>query len=535
MNRNVTVLLADDEPLILKGLSKLLPWSELDIEIVGYAYDGKELLELMQQHTPDIVISDISMPHLTGIDIIKEAKRLQLPSKIIFISAYQEFSYAKDAIAYGAIEYLVKPIKKSDLENAVTKALSLIREQTEDDLRRNKLDHLERKKRDDEVEVWLEQLTEGILSESSEGYHYLLKELTGTSHVAGSVIIESLGSDHNDNGRWPQQTRKLVEFAVHNIIQESIRTCGNGYTCIEADSYMFVLSYDDYEAPSRLAAAIKQNILSFLKLKASVGVGEPVQRLSELARSRKQAEEALEMTYFSGLHQVIFYSKQEQRKNSEHEWFTLQSEIIQALTGNAVDEALAKTKELLQVIKAATIGNRQLAVSTCFSAVLYIVQEVKKADVPMSELGFDIQHLQHRLGQYETYEQMCDGVYDMLQELSNRISDSPMNKEQKLMERVIQYIEAHYMDEISLEAVAAVAFMNPYYFSSFFKKQMKQNFKQYVTDLRMSHAIALLKNTDMMVYEIAEKVGYNNARHFSDMFKKHTGKLPQEFKNSLRS
>lgn len=91
------------------------------------------------------------------------------------------------------------------------------------------------------------------------------------------------------------------------------------------------------------------------------------------------------------------------------------------------------------------------------------------------------------------------------------------------------------MDEISLEAVAAIAFMNPYYFSSFFKKQMKQNFKQYVTDLRMNHAISLLKTTDLMVYEIAEKVGYKNARHFSDMFKKYTGKLPQEYKNSLRS
>lgn len=532
MSRNVTVLLADDEPIILKGLSKLLPWSELGIDIVGYAYDGRELLEMMGLHKPDIVISDISMPHFTGIDVIKEAKRMQLPSKIIFISAYQEFSYAKDAIAYGAVEYLVKPIKKSDLDSAVTKTLSLIREETEDDLRRNKLDHLERKKRDDEVEVWIEQLTDGTMSESSEGYQYLQNKLTGTQYAAGLVVIDPSGSD---SSRWPQQTRKLVEFAVHNIIQESIRECGAGYTCIGSEGYTFVLGYDDYEAPNRLATAIKENILNFLKLKVSVGVGESVGRLIELARSRKQAEEALDMTYFQGLHQVIFYYKHEQRKNSEHEWFTLQSEIIQALTGKAVEEALLKTKELLRVIKAATIGNRQLAVSTCFSALLYIVQEVKKADVPMSELGFDIQHLQHRLGQYETYEQMCDGVYDMLQELSNRISDSSLNKEQKLMERVIAYIETHYMDEISLESVAAIAFMNPYYFSSFFKKQMQQNFKQYVTGLRMNHAIVLLKNTDMMVYEIAEKVGYNNARHFSDMFKKHTGKLPQEFKNSLRS
>lgn len=532
MNRNITVLFADDEPLIVKGLSKLLPWSELGIEIIGYAYDGKELLELMQLHSPDIVISDISMPHYSGIDIIKEAKLRELPSKIIFISAYQEFSYARDAIAYGAVEYLVKPIKKSDLESAVAKTLSLIHEENEEDLRRNKLDHLERINRDSEVELWLEQLTEGLLAESSEGYIYLHQELKGPKHAVGIVSLDPM---EHDNGRWPAQTLKLVEFAVHNIIQESIRTHGKGYTCIKSNHFIFAISYEEDKTLLLLGNAIKNNILQFLKLKVSVGVGEPVQRLAELKKSKKQAEEALGLTYFSGLNQVLRYERLEQRKNSEHEWFALQSEIVKALTENELDIALEKMKALLQIIKQATIGNRQLAVATCFSSVLYIVQEVKKSDVPMSELGFDIQHLQHRLGQYETYEKMCDEVYNMLQELSNRIGDNPINKEQKLIERVIQYIESHYMDDISLETVAAIAFMNPYYFSSFFKKQMKQNFKQYVTDLRMNQAISLLKHSDMMVYEIAEKVGYKNARHFSDMFKKHTGKLPQEFKNSLRS
>lgn len=532
MKTNITVLLADDEPLIIKGLSKLLPWSELGIEIIGVTYDGKELLELMEQYTPDIVISDISMPHLTGIDIIKEAKQRQLPSKIIFISAYQEFSYARDAIAYGAVDYLVKPIKKSDLELALNKALSLIHEENEEDLRRNKLDHLERKNRDSEVEAWLEQITEGVLAESTEGYNYLQKELNGTKHAVGLAWIDS--SDY-DNSRWPKETSKLVEFAVYNVIQESIREYATGYTCMKSNKFVFVISYEADETRSLVAEAIKDNIANYLKLNVSIGVGEPVHRLAELKRSRLQAEQALELTYFAGKHQVILYQKLEQRKNSEQDWFILQSEIIQALTENARDTALSKMKALLQIIKEATIGNRALAVSTCFSSVLYIVQEVKKADVPISDLGFDIQHLQHRLGQYDTYEQMCEGVFDMLQELSNRISDNPVNKEQKLMERVIQYIEAHYMDEISLEAVAAIAFMNPYYFSSFFKKQMKQNFKQYVTDLRMNHAISLLKTTDLMVYEIAEKVGYKNARHFSDMFKKYTGKLPQEYKNSLRS
>ncbi|MCR2807936.1 response regulator [Paenibacillus soyae] len=531
LNMNLSVVLADDEPLILKGLSKLIPWEAHGLRIIGFAYDGKELLEMIEERKPDIVISDISMPHLTGIDIIKEVKQKQLACKVIFISAYQEFAYARDAIAYGAVDYLVKPVRKSDLEAVLDKTISLIREEDEEDRRRSKLDHLERKNRDDEVGGWLEQLTEGTLSAQSEGYGYLREQLEGPLLAVGVARIDPEG---NDNGRWPAQTQKLVEFAIHNIVQESIEAFGQGYSFVQSGTYVFALGYEEPGLPERLADAIKGNVLNYLKLKVSVGVGEPAQELTQLRVSREQAEQALSMTYFAGLNRVIRYRKPEPRKDREKELFALESEIIASLTGGSLESAMAKTKALLQVIESAAIGNRQLAVSTCFSALLRIVQGVKKADVPMSDWGFDIQHLQNRLGQFETYQAMCEGVYDMLQELFNRIGDNPAGKEQKLIARVVQYIEEHYMEDISLESAAAVAFMNPYYFSSFFKKQMKRNFKQYVTDLRMEQAQTLLKNTDMMVYEIAEKVGYNNARHFSDMFKKQTGKLPQEYKNALK-
>lgn len=527
----ITVVLADDEPIILKGLGKLIPWEEYGMEIVGYAYDGKELLETIEALKPDIVISDISMPHYSGIDIIKEIKRRELPIKTVFISAYQEFSYARDAVAYGAVDYLVKPVKKSELEAVIAKTLSLIREENEEDRRRRKLDQLERKSRDGEVDVWLEQLAEGALSEHSEGYAYLRNQLAGPQYAAGIVGIDPTG---NDNERWPAATQKLVEFAVRNIVQESVEAVGAGYSFVRAGKHVFVLSCEEPGVPMELASAIRDNILNFLKLKVSVGVGDPVRVLSQVRVSREQAEQALEMTYFTGLNRALGYRVREQRKDSENEWFTLQSEIVKGLTEGAWDHALSTMKALLQVIKAATIGNRQLAVSTCFSSILYIVQEVKKSDVPMSDLGFDIQHLQSRLRQYETYEAMCGGIVDMLQELYDRIGDKPAGKEQTLIARIVRYIEAHYTEDVSLESVAAIAFMNPYYFSSFFKKHTKRNFKQYVTDLRMEQAVQLLKTTDLMVYEIAEKVGYNNARHFSDMFKKHTGKLPQEFKQSLR-
>lgn len=100
--------------------------------------------------------------------------------------------------------------------------------------------------------------------------------------------------------------------------------------------------------------------------------------------------------------------------------------------------------------------------------------------------------------------------------------------------QVKAYVEEHYAENITLESMAAMLYMNPYYFSSFFKKHTGQNFKHYLTEVRMNHARRLLLQSSLMIYEIAEQVGYNNARHFSDMFKKKFGKLPQEYKQSWK-
>lgn len=526
-----TAILADDEPLIVKGLGKLIPWQELGIEIVALAYDGRQLMDLIREHKPDIIVSDICMPHVTGIEMIKEVKRLQLSSQVIFISAFQEFTYARDAVAYGAVDYLVKPVKKPELENVLLKALSLIREQSEEDRMRSKLSMLETKNRNDEFDEGLMQLAAGTLSVQSQAYERLCMRLPGPNYTAGIVGIDPIG---NDFSRWPAETRKLVEFAIHNILNECVSERRAGSAFVWEGRHVLILAHEARESPLSLCDDIRQQIEQCLKLKVSIGLGLPVRELIDLQASYRQAIEAIEMSYFQGMNRIRVHAIPDRKRDSENEWFAYQSGVIRALTEGDWKKALSGIDGLLRVIQAATVGNRKLAVSTCFTAVVSIVQEVKKTDVPMSAWGFDIQHLQGTLERYETYDALCEGVIDMLQALFNRIGDKIDRKEDTLISRVVDYIHLHYSDEITLESAAAVAFMNPYYFSSFFKKHMKCNFKQYVTDLRMEKAMELLNNTDLMIYEIAERVGYNNARHFSDMFKKHTGKLPQEVKQSRK-
>jgi two-component system response regulator YesN len=527
----IRVIIADDEPIIIKGLRKLIDWDRLGMEIVGQAYDGLALLEAIETHKPDIVISDISMPHLTGIDIIKEINSRSLPVKVIFISAYQEFSYAKDAVVYGAVDYLVKPIVKSELENVLSKTAALIGQKDEEERRKDKLQLIERRSRNDEIQEWIVRLTDRSLSNQSEAYQVVQARFPGPLHSIGIVEIDRV---RDESDRWPAQETKLVHFALENVLTELISEYGEGQVFHKNNRYVFLVNHKRQEEPMKLANEIVGKMKAYLKLSISVGMGLPITDIGLLAESYNQAEQALQMKYFLGLNQVIKFEQMEQKQGFESEIYTLQSDVIRGLSSNAWGDALAALEELLVTIESATVGNVELSISTCFSSTLFMIQEIKNSGVKLSETGFDIHDLQKRLSEYNTYEEMKQGIIGIMEELHHRIDDKAGNKEKMLLSKIKQYMDEHYADEITLESVAAIAFMNPYYFSSFFKKHMKQNFKQYVTEARMEHAMRLLTQTDMMIYEIAEKVGYNNARHFSDMFKKNYGKLPQEVRQSQK-
>lgn len=121
------IILADDEPIIIKGLRKMIKWEELNAEIVAEAKNGEELLKKIKEFEPDIIISDVSMPKMTGLDVIKAIRASEINAKVIFLSGYQEFEYVRTAIRYEAVEYLLKPVGKEELEQAVLKAEKMLK------------------------------------------------------------------------------------------------------------------------------------------------------------------------------------------------------------------------------------------------------------------------------------------------------------------------------------------------------------------------------------------------------------------------
>ncbi|WP_059054151.1 response regulator transcription factor [Paenibacillus senegalimassiliensis] len=527
------VLLADDEPVILRGLKKLISWDELGLHIVGEAQDGYELRQLIPECSPDLIISDISMPGLSGIDIIKELHEQGRPIKVIFISAYQEFAYAQQAVQYGALDYLVKPVSKPHLESVLRRAVDMIREENEEERTKERLDHYERKHRTVTISEYLDSLMDGDQRAANELTRMGAVPLSRYTSICLIEIDDEMGGESH----WAERERKLVHFALNNIMKETLDSCDNCLMFVKDGRYGILVQFEHPEEPRRLIGNLHEQITSFLKLKLSAGIGQTVSGIELADASYRSALKALQSKYFTGLNQIINAEELEQGAVTDEipVISELQEEIIKALCSQNKKLLEEMTDRLRRGVIRQAKGNKVLAVTSMYNTVLALEQELTQFGIPSRFSRRAESSLLDRLTSHATFAGAMDELIAIIQHMFEQLNGKLANKEVAELTKVKAYIAEHFAENITLESIAAIIYMNPYYFSSFFKKHTGKNFKQVLTEERMKHAIGLLLTTDLMIYEIAEAVGYNNARHFSDMFKKLYGKLPQEYRQSARA
>ncbi|WP_261305041.1 response regulator [Paenibacillus andongensis] len=524
----IRMILADDEPVILRGLRMIIDWDELGIEIVGAACDGNELLALLESCEPDLIVSDICMPGLSGIDVLRHIEASERTTKVVFISAYKEFSYAQDALKYGALDYLVKPVNTAQLEQVIQKAVSLIRDSSEEERTREKLEHLERNIRDKTIEELLDRLMDG----DEKAGQTLSETVNLRARKNATVCVGEWKKLLEDEGRWQEQERKLIDFAITNVMREIMQNNSDCFFFRKGHAFCFLILNDHSDMPLQAAKEVRDKVKSYLKLNMTIGVGGAVSHIQQAVTSYKQALEALEWAYFHGPGNVIPYqtapmdsvvqlSVSEMQLNFIHE-------IVTASSGDVLYNALS---ELLKAIQQEAFGNKHTAVSTVYTMLMMIRQELRNMDIAIEGLNDQFQVLLERINGFGNFTEVEEYTHKLIAEIHLLVKVKLGNKEQMQITQVKEYIDEHYAENITLEKIAALIYMNPSYFSTFFKKHTDENFKHYLTEVRMKHARRLLLHSNLMVYEVAEKVGYNSARLFSEMFRKWFGQLPQDYKH----
>ena len=522
--RKYRAVLADDEVIILKGLRKLIDWDALNIEIVGEAHTGREVMELMETREPDLIVSDICMPEMTGLDMLKLISEKAPELKVIFISGYQEFSYAKDAVTYGAVDYILKPVKKEKLEAAVRKALNIIQEE-------NKIRALEPVETEEMYGKLVKSLRGKIDADQFyEEFRKLNVEIRGKDTVTAGIRLIFL-----KNSAESAKLNELFAFSVFNRIHSELKNKGWGFI-IKKDNntcyFTLILAQEETSADvERKLTQVLQMIRNPGQYAVKAGVGARGKDISQLALEYDTARFALELYYFTE-EDVIWYDRIQREFTDSMDDYEKGFRRLLSCFAEGKGDYKTEAGNVLSVIRSLHFGNRFAAANRCILLVHDLTKELRKLQVLDDSFDRLEEEIEMEIRKKGLFRLACGCVDGYLDKISEAVREGTGNEQKKEIRRIEKYLEEHYRESISLESMAEVFSMNPYYFSSYFKKNMGTNFKTYLTELRMSRAEILLRSTDWKAYQIAAEVGYKNVRQFNENFKARYGMSPSEYRKN---
>lgn len=514
------MILIDDEAVILRGLKQLVDWEQLNIEIVGEATDGIEGLNIIQQLSPDIVISDIAMPNLNGIELLKTVHNEKIGTKVIFLSGYQEFSYAKEAVKYGAEDYLLKPIGAKELEQVVEQVIMKIKEEESVHVL---------KKKDCEAEI----VFQNMLQEQDRLMPLLwMKELLKVKEEYEGAVCAALRIGVRSTVA-KEENKNLIRFEIFEYIQEYLqRTENGGIIKKEYNScYILLFTENDRKKYRLYLQKLSEEIGKKYPAVVLIGVGEWAKCDTKLYYMYSTAKFAAELYFFNEESYNDISSIEKEYSHSVDEYETEKEKIAQILVkqsdSDLIVEQILKCVKLLGTIH---FGNKEVVINECILLAGSIYQILKECGFTDENEGNEQERFLSQIRQKTSFRQLLQVFENYYDKVFLKIQLLGKTKESLEIVRIKKYIEDHYRENLTLEDIADYIGMNPSYMSTYFKKETGENFKTYLTNQRMQEALRLLNSTTMKSYEIADAVGYKDVKQFREKFKETYGMSPQQYK-----
>jgi two-component system, response regulator YesN len=518
------VILIDDESIILKGLYKLIDWHFLGYEIVGEATDGAEGLRLIEELKPDVVISDIAMPNLSGIDMLKQIYEKGINVKTIFLSGYQEFSYAREAVRYGAVDYLLKPVSEKDLTKVMERVTSLI-------LSEHSV-HVLRKK-DSKSEILFQDIV------VNHKYQKNLKEIVNLLKMdigkEGMVCIgiKILFKKDVVNS---EENLGLMKFEIYEFIQGYLEKIHLG-GILKKDynaCYCILTENSDRSIMQTNIGILENKVKSHYPVELMIGAGAWSDMGGKLNHLYMTAKFALELYYFQEQRYIDYEDINKDYVHSLDEYQEkvklLKSDLI---TNKKSELLLEEVEECIRLLGNIHFGNKNAVINSCILLAGEIFSTLLSLGLLDDSNKEEQEEFLEDIRKKVTLTSLIKLFLEFYNQVFLRIRLLQKHRESSEIIRVKNYIKEHFKENISLEEIADYIGMNATYMSVFFKKETGQNFKAYLTEIRMMEAIRLLNSTDMKSYELAAAVGYKDDKQFREKFKEIYGVSPQQYRKQI--
>lgn len=535
----IKVFLVEDEMVIRRGIKNSIDWEKEGYIFCGEASDGELAYPMIIKEKPDILITDIRMPFMDGLELCKLVKK-ELPNiKILILSGYDEFDYAKEAIRLGVTEYLLKPISSGKLLEALNGVSESIRREKEDkDLVRKYMEEM-RENTEHEKQKFFEQMIAGNLSmadalETGEKY-----EMNLSARMYNLLLFRfTLGEENRKSGELLGEAEYAIEKLTERL--EYVFEFQRG-----VEGWAFLLMADNEEQMSERVKELSKDLEEIMKNYSTIayfgGIGQPVARLRELEESFREAERALAARFTMELNQIISVEDIRMAQNvdtlddieitSFGEIEKTRTMLEKFLNNGAEDEIDEFVDVYINELSEENLKSVLMRQYIIMDAYIVMMSFCEKFEGIEGEMQAQSEELKNSMKTIQTLEEIKNYIRMLLKKIIGVRDTISGRRYSDIIEIAKDQIRKTYMsDEISLNTIAAEVGMSPSYFSSIFSKEMGKTFVEYLTEIRMDRAKELLMCSSMKTSEIGYEVGYKDPQYFSYIFKKTQNCTPKEFR-----
>lgn len=535
----IKVFLVEDEMVIRRGIKNSIDWEKEGYIFCGEASDGELAYPMIIKEKPDILITDIRMPFMDGLELCKLVKK-ELPNiKILILSGYDEFDYAKEAIRLGVTEYLLKPISSGKLLEALNGVSESIRREKEDkDLVRKYMEEM-RENTEHEKQKFFEQMIAGNLSMADAletGKKYEMNLSAGMYNLL--LFRFTLGEENRKSGELLGEAEYAIEKLTERL--EYVFEFQRG-----VEGWAFLLMADNEEQMSERVKELSKDLEEIMKNYSTIayfgGIGQPVARLRELEESFREAERALAARFTMELNRIISVEDIRMAQNvdtlddieitSFGEIEKTRTMLEKFLNNGAEDEIDEFVDVYINELPEENLKSVLMRQYTIMDAYIVMMSFCEKIEGIEGEMQAQSEELKNSMKTIQTLEEIKNYIRMLLKKIIGVRDTISGRRYSDIIEIAKDQIRKTYMsDEISLNTIAAEVGMSPSYFSSIFSKEMGKTFVEYLTEIRMDRAKELLMCSSMKTSEIGYEVGYKDPHYFSYIFKKTQNCTPKEFR-----
>ncbi|OPH59957.1 hypothetical protein BC351_18720 [Paenibacillus ferrarius] len=530
------IIVADDEKVIREGMRDHIQWSELGYDLIAICENGLTAREALESYQPDVLLTDIYMPFVDGLELAEFAVTHHSRTKVIILTGHDDFEYAQQAIKFKVHDYLLKPI----LPEMLHEILGRLKKDLDKD--RENLENWNKINEQLQVSLpllrmrFLDQWVSGDLTEKkiAEKMKYFDISLPG-DYLCAAVI--DLDDTEEIQAHYPETDNELLFFAIQNICEDISKACSKHPVVFNNHLGQVVILFSGEEKLSlaemveQASGMILQSVKHYLKLSVSAGIGLPCAGLKELHASYRGALSALDFRYLLGGNQVIPIQDMAQKENlSAYNAKRLSTQLAKALkTGNSADMH-AIIHLFFEELLSGNIPMKEccMHIQILLFAVIDVWQELHISEGQILE-----KNIFTEIFEMKTLQEAKHWLIDVFENTMAFIVQRRMDTGNLLANKAKQFILDNLSDPgLTSPMVCKHLSISTSYFCVIFKNYTNMTFIEFLTLCRINKAKELLWQTSLKTYEIAELAGYKDAHYFSVAFRKSTGLSPTQFRES---